>query len=68
MKINFKKLDNTKEDLLERVLSGYDLTKEWLTYGREQMHDGSRLRNFEKGMDLLLGHIKKDSKIGILVD
>lgn len=68
MKINFKEVDKTKKNIVEKVLSGYGLNKEWLTYGQEQMHDGSRLRNFEKGMDLLLGHIKKESKIGILVD
>ena len=66
VKINYKLQED--KDVLSQILEHRNLQPGWMDAGEQDLLDFSVARNYEKGRDLLLGHIEKQSRIGIYVD
>lgn len=65
MKINILGKIN-ENNAIEKILKEAGLNKEWVNAGKECLLDGSVMRNFQEGVELLKKH--KNDKVWILVD
>lgn len=54
------------DTVVDTVLQSRGVNREWLKAGPQHYFDGSAMKNFEAGRDMLLKH--ESSKIGILMD
>lgn len=66
MKLNVLGVLNSESSIIDQVLEKHGLRKEWLEADSKSFHDGSKMRNFQEGWDLLEKH--KNGSIYILVD
>jgi len=70
MKLKFRTGGETETSLVAAILAKHNLTTDWLDCGEADLFDGSIMRNWAKGRDMLLKHAfpMSTARIGILVD
>lgn len=68
MKVNIEIKNMNFSDPVESILRARGLSQEWLAADKSYFLDGHTLKNYEKAKSLLLKHLNKNSRIGILVD
>lgn len=66
MNIKVEGVLNDKTNIVEQILDMRGINKEWLTAGEQHLLDGSLMRNFQQGWDLLKKH--QENRAVILID
>lgn len=66
MNIKIEGVLDSEKNVVEQLLTIRGLDQEWLNAGPKDLHDGSLMRNFKEGYELLKKH--KNGRIVILID
>lgn len=66
MKLKIEGNLNSEHDIVQQILDARGISRKWLTAGQSELHDGSTMRNFQEGYDLIEKH--KANRVVIIVD
>lgn len=66
MKLKIEGNLNSESDIVQQILDARGISRKWLNAGQDELFDGSTMRNFQEGYDLIKKHQK--NRIVIIVD